>query len=119
MTRLGDDPLREDLQEGTLSAIRREVNRRHRELAHRHAESKAILQWKHAASLALRWARSRAHYQDQLNVSTTEHMSSVDPYDGKGIRSGTESEKKDDEADDDLLTVSPEVDGRLKDEGRD
>lgn len=84
----------------------------------RQPESKAIQQWKHAASLVIRWSRSQIHYQDQLNVSTTEHMSLVDPYDGQSARSGLDNDKKAAPSDEDLLTISPEVDGRLKDAGR-
>lgn len=79
----------------------------------------AAQHWKHAASLALNWSRSKAHYQGHINVCTTEHMSSIDPYDGKGIRTGNVRQNSvDDTGDVDLLIVSPKVDGRLKDEGR-
>lgn len=44
-------------------------------------------------------------------------MSSVDCFDGKEARIGT-AESHVEFADEDLVTVSPAVDGRLKDEGR-
>ncbi|KAJ6618304.1 Metallo-dependent phosphatase-like protein [Mycena sp. CBHHK59/15] len=108
----------------------------HRESVHLHSTTKGAIsrrqreryssshdaiaqQWNHAAHLALRLTRSRAHYQDHLNVCTLESMSSinVDPFDGEKARAGKESKpiKFDYQ---DLLTISPEVDGRLKDEAR-
>lgn len=48
-------------------------------------------------------------------------MSPVDVYDGKNARQGKSSVLKPQvfEEEEDLLLVSPEIDGRLKDEGRD
>ncbi|GLB35152.1 putative 5'-nucleotidase family protein [Lyophyllum shimeji] len=81
--------------------------------------SKAAQNWKHAASLAIQWSRRpRSHYQDQLNVSTSEHMTSVDVYNGQHIRRGDEAAQPQEFDEADLLVVSPEVDGRLKDNGR-
>lgn len=79
--------------------------------------------WRRVAGIALRW--SRGHYRDHLRVTGREHMSDVDCFDGEKMRKGRfESEKEkteDDESDgmdEDLLTIHPVVDGRLKDEGR-
>lgn len=114
-----------DLHPGTTSAILREKARRAREQGHKPPESKLIQQWKHAASLALHWSthwskksRSKAHYRDQLKVSTTEHMSSVDPFDGEKARRGEFGKRKKGNDEEDLLVVTPYIDGRLKDKGR-
>jgi 5'-nucleotidase len=81
--------------------------------------SGAVLRWKHAANLALNWSRSKEHYQDHLSVTAKEHMSGVDCFDGQKARSGEEFEGiPQGEGDEDLLVVSPVVDGRLRDEGR-
>ena len=88
--------------------------------------------WRRVAGLALRW--SRGHYRDNMRVSGREHMSDVDCFDGARMRKGEFDEEvtkglgntnaKDHEsvelsgAEEDLLTISPVVDGRLKDEGR-
>jgi len=46
-------------------------------------------------------------------------MSPVDVFDGFNARMGNECAIKSDAlVDDDLLIISPEVDGRMKDEGR-
>lgn len=115
LARITEHPSTEDLCEGTKQAI-------HREKAHRKhesgKESKVVSQWKHAADLAVRWARSRAHYQDHINVATTEHMSSVDTHDGKSMRTSTAGATQKPIADEDLLVVSPRVDGRFEDVGR-
>jgi hypothetical protein len=74
--------------------------------------------WKHFAHLAVNWSRSKAHYQDQINVCTREHMSSVDSYDGQANRRGRPSKDSEDRTDDDHLVVTPAVDGRLKDEAQ-
>lgn len=117
MARLTEHPSREDLLDRTKTAIHREkIHRQHRDKSH-HIESKAIQQWKRAATLAVHWARSKAHYQDHLNICTSEHMSSVDPYDGKSTRCGKDVEQNP-PADVDLLVVEPAVDGRFKDVGR-
>jgi 5'-nucleotidase len=117
MSRLVDQSSTESLQETTKTAIHRERARKERE--NQHHASRATQLWKHAASVALRWARSRAHYREQLLVSTTEHMSAVDAFDGKEVRLGRKSNTEvNKSAEDDLLVVEPVVDGRLKNEGR-
>ncbi|KAL0567578.1 hypothetical protein V5O48_014416 [Marasmius crinis-equi] len=119
MSKLVDEPDTKHLLESTKAAIQREKARNERESRHR--SSAAAQMWKHAANLALRWSRSRAHYQEQFKVSTSEHMSDVDAFDGRSVRTGDVSNKEKDpsENDEDLLVVAPEVDGRLKDLGRD
>lgn len=99
------------------SAIVREKARQERE-QHRSQHGTITAQWKHAAHLALRWSRSRTHYQEHLNVCTLENMSSVDPFDGEKMRGGQHLAGHRVLDENDLLTISPEVDGRLKDEGR-
>ncbi|KAJ7684723.1 Metallo-dependent phosphatase-like protein [Mycena polygramma] len=103
------------LHSTTKSTIEREKARLRRE----QQSSKVASQWKHAAHLALRWTRSRTHYQGHLNVCTLESMHQVDPLDGERMRRGEKvAELKVKDQDEDLLTISPAVDGRLKDEGR-
>ena len=119
MARLTDHSVIEHLHSTTKDAISREKSSRHREQELAPHKSKVTQQWKRAAGLALRWSTSRAHYQDQLNVSMTEHMSIVDPFDGEKARSGQVTEVKQ-EVDmyEDLIVVCPALDGRLKDDGR-
>lgn len=105
-----------NLHHATDKAVMREKRRRSKELKYR--DCRILKQWKHAASLALQWSRSPGHYQDQLKVCATEHMSPVDAFDGEKARAGRTTDVIAHQADDDLLVVSPEVDGRLKDEGR-
>lgn len=82
-----------------------------------------VSKWRHAMHLALRW--SRAHYKDNIHLTEKEHMSEVDCFDGETLRRGRTRERKSEESDDthdtsldDLITIHPVVDGRLKDEGR-
>ncbi|KAF7311636.1 25S rRNA adenine-N(1) methyltransferase [Mycena kentingensis (nom. inval.)] len=79
----------------------------------------AAAKWKHAAQLALRWRRSKTHYQQHMNVSNLESMQSVDACDGEKMRNGEQQEEyvEKEEPDRDLLKISPAVDGRLKDDG--
>ena len=89
--------------------------------------------WKRVAGAALRW--SRGHYRDNLRISGREHMSDVDCFDGAKMRKGRfereegkvhdkvkEGKGEDDVEltglEEDLVTIFPMVDGRLKDEGR-
>lgn len=58
------------------------------------------------------------HYQENLNVGHRESMRAVDPFDGEKMRKGEKCAEPQVEQDDDLLTISPIVDGRLKDQGR-
>ncbi|KAJ7632241.1 Metallo-dependent phosphatase-like protein [Roridomyces roridus] len=84
-------------------------------IAREQYRSKVASQWKHAAHLALR--RSREHYREHLAVCSAESMSCIDPFDGEKTRGGESTSMRDVEVDD-LLTINPEVDGRLRDEGR-
>ncbi|TRM59377.1 Metallo-dependent phosphatase-like protein [Schizophyllum amplum] len=107
------------MHQATLHAITRERHHRERQARDAKPENKVITQWKHAIELALKHRRPKAHYREQFNVSGTEHMSGVDVYDGKKARAGQEVETVNiDEEDPDLLVVSPVVDGRMKDVGR-
>ncbi|KAI0747874.1 Metallo-dependent phosphatase [Daedaleopsis nitida] len=89
--------------------------------------------WRRVAGLALRW--SRGHYRDNLRITGREHMSDVDCFDGASMRKGrferdfkkTKAGGKVDKeggnaelngVEEDLATIQPIVDGRLKDEGR-
>ena len=87
------------------------------------SHSDAVSKWRRALHLALRW--SRAHYRDHINVAEREHMSPVDCFNGATVRRGRTRERDAEDLDDvhdhstdDLLTIHPVVDGRLKDEGR-
>jgi len=83
-----------------------------------HQQSSVGQRWKHAADLARR-SRSRTHYQEQLNVCTMEHMSTVDAFNGSSARQGQDTGMRlEADEDEDLLVVSPHIDGRLRDEGR-
>ncbi|KAF9070381.1 Metallo-dependent phosphatase-like protein [Rhodocollybia butyracea] len=120
LARTSDHPSTEDLCEGTKNAIRREKEHR-KHLSHHDAHSKAVSQWKHAASLAVNWVRSRAHYQDHINVSVAEPMNSVDAYNGKHMRTSATVEASQQPlklVDEDLLVVNPKVDDRFEDVGR-
>ncbi|KAJ6547135.1 Metallo-dependent phosphatase-like protein [Mycena capillaripes] len=103
------------LHSTTKAAITREKARQQRE---QHG-SKIADHWRHAARLALRWSRSRTHYQEHLNVCNLESMHAVDPLDGDRMRRGEQlADLQVKDQDDDLLTINPVVDGRLKNEGR-
>lgn len=118
LARVAEHPSTEDLCEGTKQAVHREKAHRKHELRR---DSKAVSQWKHAADLAVRWIRSRAHYQDHINIATTEDISSVDCHDGKHMRTSLIAQAAPSQrpvTDEDLLVVSPRVDGRFEDVGR-
>jgi 5'-nucleotidase len=71
--------------------------------------------WRLAASRALHATRAPAHYRDHIGVAEREHMHAVDGFEGgKGAQKGA----GDAEHEGDLLTIHPEVDGRLEDVGR-
>lgn len=115
MARRADAATSKVLGTGTKQAILREQARR--EDAGKGQQSQAALRWQRGAELAIQY--SKAHFQDQLNVCGTEHMSAVDPFDGAQARKGITSNIKVDEApDEDLLVIHPEIDGRLGDAGR-
>jgi len=99
------------IQSGTEAIIQREKTRQHK------LESRAQIHWKKAASLAIKHARSKRHYQDNIAVARNEHMSEVDVFDGQKMREGKASGNEVIENDADLLVIHPVVDGRLKDIG--
>ncbi|KAF9036929.1 Metallo-dependent phosphatase [Hymenopellis radicata] len=116
MVRITDESKRNHLHHATKDAIlREEASRRHHT---QDIHAKAISQWKHAMQLIHHRRRSRMHYQDDFKVSMREHMGSVDAFDGEHARTGKPAEDRDPHYDDDLLVISPAIDGRLKDEGR-
>jgi 5'-nucleotidase len=104
------------LHPATDNLVSREVARRRKETVN----PPAIQSLKQAARRALRWSRSKGHYRDYINITAREHMSSVDCFDGKKARTGetANAEVGAELADEDLITVHPAVDGRLKDVGR-
>ncbi|KAF9452854.1 Metallo-dependent phosphatase [Macrolepiota fuliginosa MF-IS2] len=118
MMRLAENERPQNLSKGTSIVIDEALKEREREGKHR--DEKAANKWKMAIDLVIHRARTQKHYQNNLYVSTTEHMSSIDPFDGSTVRKGQECALLDHaEVDQDLLVISPEVDGRLKDIGRD
>ncbi|KAF8894422.1 Metallo-dependent phosphatase [Infundibulicybe gibba] len=101
----------------TQTAISRERDRRqNRQDSNQHTS--AATKWKQVAEMVLH--QSRMRYQDHLDVCATEHMSSVDVVDGSAMRQGKSlGDKYQQDEKKDLLSIRPEVDGRLGDEGRD
>ncbi|KAI0306747.1 Metallo-dependent phosphatase [Multifurca ochricompacta] len=82
----------------------------------------AVEHWKKSLSSALRWSRSRRHFRDYIHITSKEHMSGVDCFDGAKQRAGkpqgeggTWNESPTNEG---LLVVHPWVDGRLRDEAQ-
>jgi len=58
------------------------------------------------------------HYRKHIQISKTEHMSPVDVFDGENARKGLECKSVTaDDLEDDLLVVSPRIDGRLRNVG--
>ncbi|KZP23681.1 Metallo-dependent phosphatase [Athelia psychrophila] len=81
--------------------------------------TRAVKHWHHAAVLAVRHSRSKAHYKDRIDVSGREDMSDVDCFQGAKARKGSIGVgDQGNNTDGDLLLIHPVVDGRLKDEGR-
>ncbi|KAJ3741932.1 Metallo-dependent phosphatase-like protein [Lentinula detonsa] len=123
LARMIEHPSTENLCESTKNAVYREKAHRQHQLR---PQSKAVMQWKYAADLAVRWVRSRAHYQDHINISTTEHMSSVDAHDGRHMRTFFEPVEqpqkpnidRDVLVNEDLLVINPKVDGRFENVGQ-
>lgn len=75
----------------------------------------AVHLWKHAANLVHR-ARSQIHYRNHLKIANSEHMSSVDAFDGANARKGKQcAEKTIDHLD--MIVVTPSIDGRLTNAG--
>ena len=80
-------------------------------------ETKAKILWKNALEKVVSRIPS-SHYRNQQKVPSAQHMSSVDVFDGSSARKGEPCEYVVKEASEDLLIVSPQLDGRLKDVGR-
>jgi hypothetical protein len=97
----------------TKVVINEERQWRQRHKLPNESKSKGAQLWQHAAAVALQ-SRSYAHYKDQISVSAREHMSEVDCFDGGKARKGSIGEVNQDT--EDLITIHPVVDGRLKDE---
>jgi 5'-nucleotidase len=77
--------------------------------------AKAVSRWKQAGKLVVASAHSRRNIGEALNIGAREHMSGVDVFDGDAARCGKPAESK---TNDDLITVKPVVDGRLKNLGK-
>ncbi|KAI0055483.1 Metallo-dependent phosphatase [Artomyces pyxidatus] len=114
----------EHLHPDTHQIIAHERSRRDRLESNRTSMSE---KWHHAAVLAVQWARSRKHYRDHIAVTSKEHMSFVDCFDGAKQRAGmpqneTDADNSEDgegvPADEDLFTVHLMLDDRLKDQAR-
>ncbi len=109
------------LNSATKGVIEREQARQQR--YNRSAKIDIVSKWKHALQLAVRY--SRAHYKDLIHVTSKEHMSGVDCFDGSQARTGTgpaqvgdEAGDSNDQSEEDLVLIHPVIDGRLKDQGR-
>jgi len=63
---------------------------------------------------------SKFHYRNQYNVSNCQHLSVVDAFNGGEVRKGRFGQQKElDSEEEDILVISPMIDGRFKDVGRD
>ena len=69
--------------------------------------SSAVQHWRHAVS--------KLNDRRRLQTSMTEHMSSVDAYDGEHARKGLDCKTEVGDVSRDLVEVTPSIDGRLKD----
>lgn len=121
MVRFAEQEKPRNLSEGASIAIEEALEERikRNRSENNHHDGQAVGKWKLAIDLVIHRARTRRHYLRSLNLSTTEHMSSVDPFDGSKARKGQECAPLNHaEGDDDLLVISPEVDGRMRDVGR-
>jgi 5'-nucleotidase len=66
-------------------------------------------------------SKSRRHFRDHINITSREHMTAVDCFNGAKQRTGSPPDDGDatgNPSDEDLLVVNPTVDGRLKDEAQ-
>jgi hypothetical protein len=70
------------------------------------------------SAAAHRWERALSLVRDHIAICTSEDMTTVGAFDGHNIRRGRSSNMVSHEANPDLLVISPAIDGRLKDEGR-
>jgi 2',3'-cyclic-nucleotide 2'-phosphodiesterase (5'-nucleotidase family) len=83
--------------------------------------SAAAEHWQKVASSSLRWSRTRRRFSEHIHITSREHMSGVDCFDGAKQRAGEpqgESDGLGKPSDEDLLVVHPWVDGRLRDEAQ-
>jgi 5'-nucleotidase len=122
MTQLVENEELETLSEGVHTAIKEAHRERvkRKDLKDDNQDQDLVGKWKHAIDLVIHRARSQRHYRSHLRVSSTQHMSSVDIFDGSAARRGlqTSISLNDATIDEDLLIISPEVDGRLLDIAR-
>jgi 5'-nucleotidase len=119
MDQAGGAPSKPALHGDTQRILSRERERRAQ-----HRPHDALAQWRLDAAKALHTSRQRAHYKDHIGVAEREHMSAYDCFDGASVRGGRNptvpagAGAKGDAAEADLLTIHPEVDGRLRDASR-
>ena len=81
----------------------------------------ALERWRKAVSSVLHSSRSRRHFRDRIHITSKEHMTVVDCFDGSKQRAGEpqgEINAIEKPSEEDLLVVYPEVDGRLEDEAQ-
>lgn len=91
------------------------------ERSHQNRRSVAIERWKNAVSSVLHNSRSRRHFRDRIHITSKEHMSVVDCFDGAKQRAGDPQGGRNaikNPSGEDLLVECPSVDGRLKDEAQ-
>ncbi|KAI0256509.1 Metallo-dependent phosphatase [Lactifluus subvellereus] len=108
---------RDHLHEDTHRVVQNERSRLKRDSS----RSVAVERWQKAASSVIRYTRSRRHFRDHIHITSKEHMSGVDCFDGAKQRVGEaldESDALGERPNEDLLIVHPWVDGRLKDEAQ-
>jgi len=106
------------LNEETHGIIQKERSR----LKKKDSLSPAIEHWRKAVSSVIHSSRSRKHFRDRIHITSKEHMTGVDCFDGAKQRVGEPQDGSDvvvgQSADEELLVVHPLVDGRLKDEAQ-
>lgn len=103
------------LHEETHKVIQNERTRLVKATSHL---SNAAENWQ---KLASRWSRCRRRFSENIHITSKEHMSGVDCFDGAKQRAGEpqgESDCLGKPSDEDLLVVHPWVDGRLRDEAQ-
>lgn len=119
MIRLQDAPEAQGIKEKTRARIHalQEDSKSHEQ------RSAAANHWKQAVVKVLQGAtggRSKIHYQNHMKISATEHMSTVDAFDGSNARKGKDCDTGAlDAISEDLLVVTPAIDGRLKNVAKD
>jgi len=101
----------------THKVIQKERSHQKRHGSH----SVALERWRKAVSSVLHSSRSQRHFRDRIHITSKEHMTVVDCFDGAKQRAGEpqgEINAIENPSEEDLLVVYPEVDGRLKDEAQ-